>query len=113
FQQPWIATSGEQWQSLTRPELGRFRYSPTGQVFDYSQGSGGHGYAICLQCGRAAAETERGGELPDTMKDHRPLRGGRAALEDGRCRGNESTFAIRREHWLGVSKETDVFELQL
>src|SRR5690606_40732980 len=54
FQQPWIATSGEQWQSLTRPELGRFRYSPTGQVFDYSQGSGGHGYAICLQCGRAA-----------------------------------------------------------
>lgn len=113
IQQPWIATAGEQWQSLTRPELGRFRYSPKGQVFDYSKGTKGHGYAICLQCGRAAAESEEGGDLPDELEDHKPLRGGRAALEDGRCRGNENTFAIRQGHWLGVSKETDVFELQL
>lgn len=110
---PWIATAGEHWQSLSRPALGRYRYSSQGRLFAYSKGEHGHGYAICLQCGRAVPEEEAEGPLPKAMEDHRPLRGGSAAREDGLCRGLDHGFRIRREHWLGVSKETDVFELQL
>lgn len=110
---PWIATRGEMWQALTRPELGRFRYSPHGRVFNHSAGDVGHGYALCLHCGRAAAESGPNAELPKELEQHKPLRGGAAAREDGRCRGNDNEWSIRRNYWLGVSKETDVLELQL
>ena len=111
--QPWISVGGEQWQSLARPGLGRFRYSASGQVFHYTDGEHGHGFAICLQCGRAVAESEKEGELPPLMQNHKPLRGGSAKGPDGFCYGNDRTYTIRRNEWLGVSKETDVFELQL
>ena len=113
--QPWIATAGEQWQSLARPELGRFRYSARGHVFGYTNGEHRNGFAVCLQCGRAASELRPGDdhEFPQALRDHKPMRGGTAARPDGRCRGNDKTFAIRRRQWLGVSRETDVFELQL
>lgn len=111
--QPWIATSGEQWQNLARPELGRWRYSTRGHVFAYTDGEFGNGFAVCLQCGRAASEPKEGRDLPEAMKDHKPMRGGTAARPDGRCRGNDETFTIRRRQWLGVSRETDVLELQL
>lgn len=111
--QPWIATSGEQWQSLARPQLGRFRYSAHGHVFSYTDGEFGNGFAVCLQCGRAASELKNDEDLPEALKDHRPMRGGTAAGIDGRCRGNDNSFAIRRGEWLGVSRETDVWELQV
>ncbi|MYI46653.1 MAG: DEAD/DEAH box helicase [Gemmatimonadetes bacterium] len=110
---PWISVGGEQWQSLARPGLGRFRYSSHGRVFFYTTGEHGHGFAICLRCGRAAAELERNGELPPQMKDHKALRGGSATGPDGVCRGNHDTYSIRSNEWLGVSKGTDVFEVQL
>ena len=112
---PWIAAGGAQWQSLARPELGRFRYSPDGSVFFYTNGNG-DGFAVCLRCGRAAIEhgQEREGlAKPPQMQNHRALRGGSATGPDGRCQGNDGTYAIQRNEWLGVSKETDVFELQL
>ncbi len=111
--QPWIATEGEQWQSLARPTLGRYRYSARGHVFAYTDGENRQGFAVCLQCGRAASESDKDGDLPVWMQDHKALRGGPAAGKNGRCRGNDSPFAIQRGYWLGVSKETDVFELQL
>ena len=110
---PWISVGGEQWQSLARPAMGRFRYSAGGQVFHYTDGEHGHGFAVCLQCGRAVAEPEKEGELPPQMQNHKPLRGGSATGPDGLCYGNEGTYTIRRNEWLGASKETDVFELQL
>lgn len=110
---PWIATAGEQWQSLARPQLGRFRYSARGRVFVYTDGDFGDGFAVCLQCGRAASEHKESMDLPQALKDHKPMRGGMAAGSDGRCRGNDKTFAIRRRQWLGVARETDVWELQL
>ena len=113
IRQPWIATEGEQWLSLARPVLGRFRYSARGHVFAYNAGEYGRGFAVCLQCGRAAPEREKSGDLPPEMQDHKPLRGGSAAGPGGVCRGNDTAFRIRREQWLGVSRETDVFELQL
>ena len=110
---PWISVGGEQWQSLPRPELGRFRYSSHGKVFFYTSGEHGHGFAICLRCGRAVAELEKNGELPPRMKDHKALRGGSATGPGGVCRGNDDTYSIRSNEWLGVSKGTDVFEAQL
>ena len=110
---PWISAGGEQWQSLARPAMGRFRYSAGGQVFHYTDGEHGHGFAVCLQCGRAVAEPEKEGELPSMMQNHKPLRGGSATGPDGLCYGNDGTYTIRRNEWLGVSRETDVFELQL
>ena len=110
---PWISVGGEQWQSLARPAMGRFRYSAGGQVFHYTNGEHGHGFAVCLQCGRAVAEPEKEGELPSMMENHKPLRGGSATGPDGLCYGNDGTYTIRRNEWLGVSRETDVFELQL
>ena len=110
---PWISAGGEQWQSLARPAMGRFRYGAGGQVFHYTDGEHGHGFAVCLQCGRAMAEPEKDGELPSLMQNHKPLRGGSATGPDGLCYGNDGTYTIRRNEWLGVSRETDVFELQL
>ena len=56
---------------------------------------------------------EKGWRSPPQMQNHRALRGGSATGPDGRCQGNDGTYAIQRNEWLGVSKETDVFELQL
>ncbi|HEU0076736.1 MAG TPA: DUF1998 domain-containing protein, partial [Longimicrobiaceae bacterium] len=113
-EQPWITTGGESWQSLPRPELGRYRYSGRGHVFTYSRGNAEAGYAVCLRCGRAASERgPQPAELPDAMREHRPLRGGSDRNERGACRGNDSPWLVQRHTWLGASKETDVFELQL
>lgn len=110
---PRISTGGEPWQSLAVPALGRFRYSASGQVFHHTAGECGHGFAICLHCGRAEAEREKEGELPKPMRNHKPLRGGSTVGPDGLCTGNDGIYTIRRNEWLGVSRETDVFELQL
>lgn len=113
-EQPWITGVGEPWQALPSPELGRYRYSPRGQIFTHSKGQNGAGYALCLRCGRAASETGDAAELPESMDGHRPLRGTADAGADGKtCRGNDSPGLIRRHLWLGAKKETDVFELQL
>ena len=110
---PRISTGGESWQSLAVSALGRFRCSASGQVFHHTAGEYGHGFAICLHCGRAVAEHEKEGELPKRMREHKPLRGGSTAGPDDLCSGNDGTYTIRRNEWLGVSRETDVFELQL
>jgi len=54
---PVVSTRQLSWQILPLPELGRYRCSREGLVY-YSNrgGSGGHGYAICLECGRAEAD---------------------------------------------------------
>jgi len=112
-ERPWITTDGTAWQALPRAELGRYRYSSAGQIFDYSRGAAGFGYAVCMRCGRAASELGDGRELPPELKDHRPLRGGQDRNEHGKCRGNDNPWSIIRGLWLGARKETDVFELQL
>ncbi len=112
-QPPQISTGGEPWQSLAVSALGRFRYSASGQVFHHTSGEYGHGFAICLHCGRAVAEHEKKGERPKRMRGHKPLRGGSTVGPDNLCSGNDGTYTIRRNEWLGVSRETDVFELQV
>jgi len=116
-QAPLISASGATWIPLDDPELGRFRASPSGLIMARNSGAHGHGYAVCLACGRAAPETVgRSGatvsSIPDAMKDHRPLRRGSRSTK-ARCVGQGENFKIKRHLALGYSRRSDVFELQL
>jgi DEAD/DEAH box helicase domain-containing protein len=86
------------------------------RVFHYALGSEGHGYAICLACGRADPENAPKQEqppLPRGMAVHRPLRSKRGSgWCDGAANGN-SPFMIQRHRALGYEVTTDVFDLQL
>ena len=111
---PWISCSTPEWAPLADPTVGRFRYTDSGHLFHGSGGTGGNGYAVCLRCGRAASEVGRIAEtaLPDTFRNgHSRLRGGKNPDGSGQCDG--VGFAIQRGLWLGGSRKTDVFELQL
>ena len=110
---PVVSTREATWLSLPVPEFGRYRCSREGLVY-YSNrgGSGGFGYAVCLQCGRAEADSDNRG-LPTpaaALVDHKPLR-----YRKGQdlCPGNDKPFSIKRNISLGLEVTTDVFELQL
>ena len=92
--------------------LGRYRSSREGLVY-YSNrgGSEGFGYAVCLQCGRAEADSDNSGRvtLAPALVDHKPLR-----YRKGQdlCPGNDKPFSIKRNISLGLEVTTDVLELQ-
>jgi DEAD/DEAH box helicase domain-containing protein len=93
------------------PELGRYRCSREGLVYYSNRGGpGGLGYAICLQCGRAEADSESGGPSPaPALVDHKPLR---YRMGQDLCPGNDKPFSVKRNLALGLETTTDVFELQ-
>ena len=109
---PVVSTRDVTWQSLPVPEFGRYRCSREGLVY-YSNrgGTGGSGYAICLQCGRAEADRDNRGlaSPPPALVGHKPLR-----YRKGQelCPGNDKPFSIKRNLALGLEITTDVFELQ-
>jgi DEAD/DEAH box helicase domain-containing protein len=114
---PWVHASGGGWLAL--PEGGRLRASPHGIVYLSNNGEAGHGYAVCLQCGRTAAETESQASakpLPAALAGdrggHRPLRGA-PKDEHGLCPGSAGSFSIKRNLELGHSLRTAVVEMQL
>lgn len=116
---PWINANGE-WLSMTNPQLGAYRASPIGTVFNHSAGTNGLGYAICLACGRAEpmisasddGEVEQGGvALPKIFQvPHRRLRGAQGG-ETAMCEG--SSFSIKPGMRLGHEATTDVLEFML
>ena len=115
-EEPWISCPSPDWISFANPELGRFRYTDSGHIFVGNKGIYGHGYAVCLRCGRAASETaaQDAGLIPAVFQDeHSRLRGGRDPEGRSRCDGSDHQFAVQREVTLGASRLTDVFELQL
>ena len=69
------------------------------------------GYVICLQCGRAEADSEPHGWSPPApaLVDHKPLR---YRMGQDLCPGSDKPFSIRRNLALGFEVTTDVFELQ-
>jgi DEAD/DEAH box helicase domain-containing protein len=114
---PWVHASGGTWLAL--PDGGRVRASPHGVVYLSNSGEDGHGYAVCLQCGRTAAEAESQASArplpPDLSGDrggHRPLRGA-PKDEHGLCLGSAGSFSIKRNLDLGHSLRTAVVEVQL
>ncbi|MFJ5486145.1 DEAD/DEAH box helicase [Hansschlegelia beijingensis] len=108
-EEPQVSTRDAPWRRLPAPQLGRYRCSREGLVFYCNRGGPeGAGYAVCLQCGRAEADTS----LHDgsaALVDHRPLRFRKG---EDRCPGNDKPFSIRRRLSLGLEITTDVFELQ-
>lgn len=118
--QPWINAEGE-WLPLPNPELGSFRSSSTGRVFNHSGGVNRRGYAICLECGRAepmplhADQTAKDGlgHLPPLFRvSHKRLRGSQGGLTS-ECKGSHHRFAIKPNLHLGLEEVTDVLELHL
>lgn len=109
---PWVSI-GAAWQPLARPELGRYRVGPDGQVFNFSNGAKGLGYAICLRCGRSASIGEDGDGVPESLKRHVPLRGGRDRNDEGLCSAVDHAWSIVAPLALGVARHTDVLELQI
>ena len=114
---PWVHASGGTWLAL--PNGGRVRASSHGIVYLSNRGEEGHGYAVCLQCGRTAAEREPQAATrplpPDLAGDrggHRPLRGA-PRDEHGYCQGSAGSFSIKRNLELGHSLRTAVVEVQL
>lgn len=114
-EQPWITASGS-WIPLPNPELGRFRATPQGSVFHHSSGASRSGYALCLECGRAAPmgnEEDPLHGMPNIFKrPHARLRGGKT---DGNwmCGGSDNTFKIKTGLRFGREYTTDVLEVVL
>ena len=109
---PDVSARSGAWIALPDPRLGRYRVSPEGMVFYSSTGAAGHGYAVCLECGRAEAEPKgQNGAKSPALADHRPLRRRRDQKED-RCPGNDRPFSVQHHLALGHEITTDVFELQ-
>ncbi|MEZ5778867.1 MAG: DEAD/DEAH box helicase [Paracoccaceae bacterium] len=113
---PRVSADPEPWVTLPDPEVGRHRTARDGRVLVTASGEHGHGYAICIACGRAEAEeSDNSPVLPRGLRDHFPLQRLRDnPRHDGRCPGNdEAARKIRRRVRLGTEMATDVFELQL
>ncbi|MCB9792501.1 MAG: DEAD/DEAH box helicase [Alphaproteobacteria bacterium] len=121
---PWISSGEGRFRTLGRPAMVRYRHTSSGEIIYLSKGAHGHGYALCLRCGRAEPEpqepSELGGHpLPTKMLKHKRLRGGKGSdwkteTAGLSCEGNdEAGWAIRRHLSLGGSLRTDVLELHL
>ncbi len=113
---PRVSADPEAWVTFPDAEVGRHRTAREGKVLITASGEHGAGYAVCIACGRAAAETDNDSPtLPGGMNSHHPLQRLRNnPRHDGRCPGNdEAGRTIRRRVRLGTEMATDVFELQL
>ena len=113
---PRVSAEPEPWVALPDPEVGRHRTAREGRVLVTASGDHGDGYAVCIACGRAEAETGDGDvPLPQGMVRHRPLQRLRDnPRHDGLCPANDDAARkIRRHVKLGTDMTTDVFEFQL
>lgn len=110
---PWVSARESPWRSLPDPSVGRVRASPDGTVFWFNPGDHGHGYALCLHCGRAEAEVEAMGG--SGLSEHKPLRGAPTAIDGVTCSGAPefAPYAVTRHLMLGHEIRTDVCEIQL
>lgn len=107
---PRVTVRDVGWAAMPNPALGLMRSSSQGQIFHHQKGRAGHGYRLCLGCGRAAEELdEHGTQMPKGMANHRPLRGGKT--DGATCRSADNPFLLKKNIWFGVSQRTDVFEV--
>ena len=112
---------------LPNPQLGSYRVDSEGRIFHYSSGTYGHGYFICLHCGRAESTmydkvTQPSGfENQQTafMKYHIPMKPLKelkelkeANADDARGACSNSGFKVHHMH-IGATDTTNIFELYL
>lgn len=110
---------------LISPNIGSFRTDEDGLVFHQSSGIYGHGYFICLGCGRA--ESSRFDRLKnyDNWNDQRtnflkhlpmkPISKGHISKEElkaGACDPEEKGFLVQNL-FIGAQDRTNVFEMYL
>ncbi len=110
-----------QWSYFGGFEL---RTSKTAHILHYNRGINHLGYALCLVCGRAEAETDvpiedtnghHAGNLPTQMVNHARLR--RGTNPNGtpgvNCQGNTENYALQRYINLGGTTTTHGFEVKI
>jgi DEAD/DEAH box helicase domain-containing protein len=119
FEMPRLSARRATWQALPDARAGRMRADPDGEVISMSSGRHGKGYALCLACGRAEAETEERTGLridpPGALGKHRPLAAAKGAKSaGGYCPGGYTEpQRLKRHVRLAHAARSDVFELQL
>ncbi|KMK11833.1 DEAD/DEAH box helicase [Pluralibacter gergoviae] len=98
---------------LPNPLMGYMAAGADGHVFQQSLGEGGHGYALCLTCGRAESMLNPN-DAPKSMEAHYPPRPGKADRDSQNhrliCPGST---ALTKNVTLGALARTDVFEVVL
>ncbi|MEA2083882.1 MAG: DEAD/DEAH box helicase [Thermodesulfobacteriota bacterium] len=116
---PLVSMEGAEWVALPAQALGRYRVHPQAVIIHRSDGLHDNGYALCLRCGRADSMTSND-ELPSIFidkegnpKPHKRLRGGKNNDKEFECPGGTEPWAIKANLRLGVTRRTEVFELQL
>jgi len=114
---PLLSCSEVQWIPMQNPALGQFRFDSNGSIFFHSKGAHGHGFAICLRCGRASSELGSASEFPVApfaeKGPHARLRSGRQEDNTHICPGSDGQFSIKRNLWLAGEMGTDVLQLRL
>lgn len=114
---PLLSCSEAQWIPMPNPALGQFRFDPNGSIFFHSKGAHGHGFAICMRCGRAASEQGSASMFPVAPfaenGPHARLRSGRQKDNTHICPGSGGQYSIKRNLWLAGEVGTDVLQLRL
>ena len=82
YELPRLSASKGTWRALPDPKAGRYRADSEGQIVTLGSGPHANGYALCLDCGRAEAETEEGAgaPIPSAIRQHVPLATARGML---------------------------------
>lgn len=108
----WVFVKAER-VPLPNPLMGFMASGADGHVFQQSMGEGGHGYALCLSCGRAESMLNAT-DTPKSMEAHYPPRPGKSDRDSQNqriiCPGST---ALNKNVTLGALARTDVFELIL
>lgn len=114
FSPPRVNIAQAERKHFVNKDLGIYRYSDYGTVLSYNKGPNGHGYSLCLHCGKTEAQLERD-VLPKGMIDppHFRLRGGKESNAETHCPGNDNDRMIRPNLWLAGEDVTSVLELRL
>lgn len=114
---PLLSCDSGEWISMPNPVLGKFRFDAAGSIFHHSKGANGHGYAVCLRCGRAASENGPASQelvAPfEKLGPHARLRTGRKEDKTHQCPGSDGEFSIKRNLLLAGEIATDVLQIRL
>lgn len=109
-EEPWIDAGGSV-KSLPNASVGFYKVNTEGNIFYYSSGEFGNGYALCLGCGKAESMKEDGSDPAMVVFGHRKLRGRIDGQGSINCEAGPNR--IKRNLRLGYEDKTDVFELYL